>query len=338
LSQSCCHLQCFADGIAQGAQLVGTEDAGELDLVLGPARSAQSYLDHARVVQAAKQSGCTALHPGWGFLSEDPRLALLCAQHGVTFIGPPPHVMQTMGKKTPAKQAMARAGLSLIPGSDGVLRDARHAREVADATGYPVLLKAESGGGGRGMRIARASDEVERAFEDAQAEALAAFGDPRVYLEKLLEGGRHVEIQILADTHGQVFHLWERDCSTQRRHQKLIEESPSPRLPAETRRKMCEAAVRLAKAAGYYSAGTVEFIVDQQDNFYFIEVNARIQVEHPVSEMVTGIDLVKAQIRVAAGEKLGIEQKDIVPRGHALECRINAEDPATNFRPCPGRI
>jgi len=311
--------------------------AGRERVVLGPGRGAQSYLDHARVVQAAKQSGCSALHPGWGFLSEDPRLALLCAQHGVTFIGPPPHVMQTMGKKTPAKQAMARAGLTLIPGSDGVLRDARHAREVADATGYPVLLKAESGGGGRGMRIARASDEVERAFEDAQAEALAAFGDPRVYLEKLLEGGRHVEIQILADKHGNVVHLGERDCTVQRNHQKLIEESPSPVLPKHERTRTLAAAVRAAREIGYVGAGTMEFLLDG-DTLRFMEMNTRLQVEHCVSEMRSGRDLVREQLRVAAGHRLSFGQDEIVLRGHAIECRINAEDASQNFRPAPGRI
>ncbi|NCX99833.1 MAG: ATP-grasp domain-containing protein, partial [Planctomycetia bacterium] len=235
--------------------------------------------------------------------------------------------------------ALAReAGVPTVPGSEGLLTSEQEAVKIAREIGFPVLLKATAGGGGKGMRVAANDLSLATAWQQASAEAQAAFGNPGIYIEKYIERPRHVEIQILADTHGQVFHLWERDCSTQRRHQKLIEESPSPRLPQATRQAMAEAAVRLAKTAGYYSAGTVEFIVDQEDNFYFIEVNARIQVEHPVSEMVTGIDLVKAQIRVAAGEKLALEQADIVPRGHAIECRINAEDPAHNFRPNPGRI
>jgi len=311
--------------------------ANRESVVLGPGRGAQSYLDHARVVQAAKQSGCTALHPGWGFLSEDPRLALLCAQHGVTFIGPPPHVMQLMGKKTPAKKAMARAGLTLIPGSDGVLRDVQHAREVAESAGFPVLLKAESGGGGRGMRIARSADEIERAFEDAQAEAVAAFGDGRLYLEKLVEGGRHIEIQLIADKHGNVVHLGERDCTVQRNHQKLIEESPSPVLPLAERARTIDAAVRATREIGYVGAGTMEFLLDG-DTLRFMEMNTRLQVEHCVSEMRSGRDLVIEQIRVAAGHRLSFTQDEIALRGHAIECRINAEDPSQGFRPAPGTI
>jgi acetyl-CoA carboxylase biotin carboxylase subunit len=243
-----------------------------------------------------------------------------------------------VGDKNSARALAREAGVPTVPGSDGLVSSEQEAVRVAREVGYPVLLKATAGGGGKGMRVAANELALASAWQQASAEAQAAFGNAGIYIERYVERPRHVEIQILGDQHGNLVHLWERDCSTQRRHQKLIEESPSPRLPAETRRKMCEAAVRLAKTAGYYSAGTVEFIVDQQDNFYFIEVNARIQVEHPVSEMVTGIDLVKAQIRVAAGEKLGFEQKDVVARGHAIECRINAEDPAANFRPCPGRI
>jgi len=231
-----------------------------------------------------------------------------------------------------------RAKVPTVPGSAGLLANEQDALRVAKEIGFPVLLKATAGGGGKGMRVAANDLALAGAWQQASAEAQAAFGNPGIYIEKYVERPRHVEIQILGDQHGQVFHLWERDCSTQRRHQKLIEESPSPRLPQATRMAMAEAAVRLAKEAGYYSAGTVEFIVDQEDNFYFIEINARIQVEHPVTEMVTGIDLVKAQIRVAAGEKLDLKQEDIVPRGHAIECRINAEDPSQNFRPNPGRI
>jgi acetyl-CoA carboxylase biotin carboxylase subunit len=311
--------------------------AGREHVVLGPPRAAQSYLDHGRVVQAAKQSGCTALHPGWGFLAEDARLALLCAQHGVTFVGPPPQVLQLMGKKTPAKRAMARAGLALIPGSDGLLRDAAHARQVAEQVGFPVLLKAESGGGGRGMRVAHSADAVERAFEDAQAEALAAFGDAGLYLEKLVEGGRHVEIQLLADKHGDVVHLGERDCTVQRSQQKLIEESPSPVLSDTERARTFAAAVRATRDIGYVGAGTMEFLLDR-GTLRFIEMNARLQVEHGVSELRSGRDLVKEQLRVAAGHRLSFTQAEVVLGGHVLECRVNAEDPSDGFRPAPGTL
>ena len=305
---------------------------------LGPARAAQSYLDAARVVQAAKQSACTALHPGWGFLSESPQLAALCAQHGVTFVGPPAHVMHLMGKKTPAKRAMAAAGLSLIEGSDGVLASAPEAREVADRVGYPVLLKAESGGGGRGMRIARSGGEVADAYADAQAEATAAFGDGRLYLEKLVEGGRHVEIQVMADAHGAAVHLGERDCTVQRNHQKLIEESPSPVLDAAERERTLAAAVRAVQQIGYVGAGTMEFLLDEGGTLRFMEMNTRLQVEHPVTEMRSDVDLVIEQLRVAANTPLSLAQSDVALRGHAIECRINAEDPSQGFKPSPGVI
>jgi acetyl-CoA carboxylase biotin carboxylase subunit len=311
---------------------------GRETVVLGGPRSADSYLDLDKVVQAAKQTKCTAVHPGWGFLAENPRFAALCEQHGVTFIGPPAHVMRLMGKKTPAKKAMGKAGLRLIPGSDGVLRDAAHAREVADATGYPVLLKAESGGGGRGMRIARSSDEIEGAFLDAQAEAAAAFGDPRMYLEKLIEGGRHIEIQLMADRYGKVVHFGERDCTVQRNHQKLIEESPAIILDPEERQRTFDAAVHATAAIGYVGAGTMEFLLDHDGTLRFMEMNTRLQVEHCVSEMRAGFDLVAEQIRVAAGHPLSVSQEDITLEGHAIECRINAEDPSQNFRPDPGVI
>jgi acetyl-CoA carboxylase biotin carboxylase subunit len=307
-------------------------------VVLGPARASESYLDPRRVVQAALQARCTAVHPGWGFLAENPLFASLCEQHGLTFVGPPAHVMHLMGKKTPAKEAMRRAGLSLIPGSDGVLASAQEAREVADAVGYPVLLKAESGGGGRGMRVARSGDEVERAFEDASAEARAAFGDPRVYLEKLVEGGRHVEIQVMADRYGHAVHLGERDCTVQRNHQKLIEESPAPVLDPEERARTLEAAVRATREIGYVGAGTMEFLLDEGGTLRFMEMNTRLQVEHCVSEMRSGVDLVEHQLRVAAGQPLALAQDDVVLRGHAVECRINAEDPTDGFRPTPGVI
>src|SRR6478735_2915682 len=280
-------------------------------VVLGPGRAAQSYLDVERVVQAAVQSHCTALHPGWGFLSENPLLATLCAQHGVTFIGPPPQVTTMMGSKTRAKAAMRAAGLDVIPGSNGVLADAADAKRVAIATGFPVLFKAENGGGGRGMRIARSEAEVEQAYGEAQAEARAAFGGDRVFLEKLIEGGRHIEIQVFADRYGRAVHLGERDCTVQRNHQKLIEESPSPALSAEQRAQVCTAAAKAAARIGYVGAGTMEMLLDPGGVLRFMEMNCRLQVEHTVSEERTGKDLVRAQIEVAAGAPLAWHQRDI---------------------------
>ncbi|MGE0791793.1 MAG: acetyl/propionyl/methylcrotonyl-CoA carboxylase subunit alpha [Sandaracinaceae bacterium] len=311
---------------------------GRETVVLGPGRASESYLDATRLVQAATQARCTALHPGWGFLSENPRFAALCEQHRVTFLGPPAHVMLLMGKKIPAKRAMRAAGLSLIDGSEGVLEDADEARRVADATGYPVLLKAVSGGGGRGMRIARGPDEVASAYQDASAEARAAFGDPGLYLERLIEGGRHVEIQLFADKHGNAIHLGERDCTVQRNHQKLIEESPSPVLDETERQRTFDAAVRATQAIGYVGAGTMEFLLDKDGTLRFMEMNTRLQVEHCVSEMRTGFDLVEEQIRVGAGQPLRYSQDDVKLTGHAIECRINAEDPSEGFRPSPGTI
>jgi acetyl-CoA carboxylase biotin carboxylase subunit len=290
------------------------------------------------VISAAEIGNVQAIHPGYGFLSENSHFAEVCRSCDIGFIGPTPEAMERVGDKNSARALAREAGVPTVPGSQGIIGSEQEAVKVAREIGFPVLLKATAGGGGKGMRVAANDLALASAWQQASAEAQAAFGNPGIYIEKYIERPRHVEIQILGDQHGNVFHLWERDCSTQRRHQKLIEESPSPRLPQAIRQKMADAAVRLAKTANYFSAGTVEFIVDQQDNFYFIEVNARIQVEHPVSEMVTGIDLLKAQIRVAAGEKLDLKQEDIKPRGHAIECRINAEDPAHNFRPNPGRI
>jgi acetyl-CoA carboxylase biotin carboxylase subunit len=307
-------------------------------ICVGPAKAADSYLRIDRVISAAEIGNVQAIHPGYGFLSENAHFAEVCRSCDIGFIGPTPEAMARVGDKNSARALAREAGVPCVPGSDGLISNEQEAVTIARQIGFPVLLKATAGGGGKGMRVAANDLALAAAWQQASAEAQAAFGNAGIYIERYIERPRHVEIQILGDQHGNVVHLWERDCSTQRRHQKLIEESPSPRLPAETRARMCEAAVRLARAAGYYSAGTVEFIVDQQDNFYFIEVNARIQVEHPVSELVTGIDLVKAQIHVAAGERLSLSQADIVPRGHAIECRINAEDPAANFRPCPGRI
>jgi acetyl-CoA carboxylase biotin carboxylase subunit len=307
-------------------------------VVLGPARSSESYLARERIVQAAVQTQCSVLHPGWGFLAEDPLFASLCESHGVSFIGPPAAVMHRLGRKTPAKAAMAGAGLKLIPGSEGVLQGVDEARELANATGFPVLLKAESGGGGRGMRIVRNTTEVKDAYDSAQAESLACFADDRLYLEKLIEGGRHIEIQLLADEYGHVVHLGERDCSVQRKHQKLIEESPALVLSDAEREQTLLAAVVATRAIGYVGAGTMEFLLDEGGELRFMEMNARLQVEHPVTEMRTGIDLVEAQIRIAAGEPLWFSQEDIDLRGHAIECRINAEDPSNGFSPSPGVI
>jgi acetyl-CoA carboxylase biotin carboxylase subunit len=307
-------------------------------VVLGPSRSSESYLATERIVQAAVQTRCSALHPGWGFVAEDPVFASLCEAHGVTFVGPPAAVMQKLGRKTPAKAAMAGAGLKVIPGSDGVLRDVDQAREVADSIGFPILLKAESGGGGRGMRVVRSAAELKDAYDSAQSESLACFADGRLYLEKLIEGGRHIEIQLLADKYGHVVHLGERDCSVQRQHQKLIEESPALVLSDDEREQTLEATVRATRAIGYVGAGTMEFLLDEHGDLRFMEMNARLQVEHPVSEMRTGIDLVEAQIRVAASEPLWFSQGDVDLRGHAIECRINAEDPSNGFAPSPGVI
>ena len=307
-------------------------------ICIGPAKASESYLRIDRVISAAEIGNVQAIHPGYGFLSENSHFAEVCRSCDIGFIGPTPETMERVGDKNSARALAREAGVPTVPGSDGLIANEQEAVRIAKEIGFPVLLKATAGGGGKGMRVAANDLSLASAWQQASAEAQAAFGNAGIYIEKYIERPRHVEIQILGDQHGNMFHLWERDCSTQRRHQKLIEESPSPRLPQAIRQKMADAAVRLATTAGYYSAGTVEFIVDQQDNFYFIEVNARIQVEHPVSEMVTGIDLLKAQIRVAAGEKLDLTQADIKPRGHAIECRINAEDPDANFRPCPGRI
>ena len=307
-------------------------------ICVGSARAADSYLRIDRVISAAEIGNVQAIHPGYGFLSENAHFAEVCRSCDISFIGPTPETMARVGDKNSARALAREAGVPCVPGSDGLLADEQEALKIAHEIGFPVLLKATAGGGGKGMRVAANDLALASAWQQASAEAQAAFGNAGIYIERYIERPRHVEVQILGDMHGTIVHLWERDCSTQRRHQKLIEESPSPRLASETRRAMCDAAVRLAQAAGYYSAGTVEFIVDQAGHFYFIEINARIQVEHPVSEMVTGIDLVKAQIRVAAGEKLDLKQSDITARGVAIECRINAEDPANGFRPCPGRI
>jgi acetyl-CoA carboxylase biotin carboxylase subunit len=311
--------------------------AGRETVCLGGARSSDSYLDMQRVVQAARQTECSALHPGWGFLAENAVFAALCEQHGISFVGPPARAMVLMGTKTPAKHAMAKAGLRVIEGSHGVLADVAEAKAVAERVGYPVLLKAESGGGGRGMRVARDASEIEQAYAEAEGEARAAFGDARLYLERLIEGGRHIEIQLLGDKYGDVIHLGERDCSVQRKHQKLIEESPAPRLDAGERKRTLAAAVRASAQIGYVGAGTMEFLLDHDGKLRFMEMNTRLQVEHGVSEMTTGIDLVVEQLRVAAGHRVR-PQEDVGFDGHVIECRINAEDPSDGFRPTPGTI
>ncbi len=305
---------------------------------VGPAKGADSYRKIDRVISAAEIGNVQAIHPGYGFLSENAHFNEVCRSCNIDFIGPTPQAMARLGDKNSARQLAREAKVPTVPGSAGLLTDETEALRIAHEIGFPVLVKASAGGGGRGMRVALNDLSLKMAVQQARTEAEAAFGDGSVYLEKYIEHPRHVEVQVLADNHGNAIHLWERDCSTQRRHQKLIEESPSPRLAPETRKEMCESAVRMIKAAGYTNAGTVEFIVDQQGNYYFIEVNARIQVEHPVTELITGIDLIKAQIRVAAGEPLWLKQDQIVSRGAAIECRINAEDPAKNFQPSPGKI
>jgi acetyl-CoA carboxylase biotin carboxylase subunit len=307
-------------------------------ICIGPAVATESYLKEARIIAAADKANAEAIHPGYGFLSENAGFAQKCRENNFEFIGPPADAMHKLGNKNQAKQLARQANVPTVPGSDGLVETEEQALTFAHAVGYPVLIKAAAGGGGKGMRVADNDASLVSGLSAARQEALAAFKDGSVYLEKLLEQPRHVEVQLLGDQHGNVVHLFERDCSLQRRHQKLVEESPAPNLPPEVREELCAAAVRLAKAAGYYSAGTCEFLVDRHNKFYFIEVNARIQVEHPVTELVTGVDLIREQIRVAAGEKLRFRQEDIRHRGSAIECRINAEDPANDFRPSPGLI
>ncbi|HOM15711.1 MAG TPA: acetyl-CoA carboxylase biotin carboxylase subunit [Thermoguttaceae bacterium] len=305
---------------------------------IGSAKPSESYLRIDRIISAAEIGNVQAIHPGYGFLAENAHFADVCRSCNIEFIGPTTESMRLLGDKNSARQIAKKVGVPVVPGSEGLIRDEAEAVRIAHQIGFPVLIKAAAGGGGRGMRLALNDLALKSAFQQAQAEAEAAFGSGEVYIEKYIEHPRHVEVQILADQHGNVVHLWERDCTIQRRHQKLIEESPSPVLRPQVRQAICEAAVRLAKAAGYTNAGTVEFLVDKNQNFYFIEVNARIQVEHPVTEMITGMDLIKAQIRIAAGEPLPFQQEQIQARGAAIECRINAEDPKRNFRPSPGKI
>jgi acetyl-CoA carboxylase biotin carboxylase subunit len=305
---------------------------------IGPAAASGSYLNMDRILDAAKKSGAEAIHPGYGFLSENEKFAQACADAGIKFIGPTPHSMQQMGSKTQARLSMERAGVPIVPGTSTAVRSSAEAVTIAVKIGYPIMLKAAAGGGGKGMRLVNETKDLESALQSAQSEALRAFGDDSVYIEKAIINPRHIEVQILADEHGNTLYLGERECSIQRRHQKVIEEAPSPFVDDEMRRRMGETAVLAAKASGYTNAGTIEFLADANKNFYFLEMNTRLQVEHPVTEFVTGLDLVHWQIRIAQGEKLPFAQKDVQLRGHAIECRVYAEDPENNFFPSPGII
>jgi acetyl-CoA carboxylase biotin carboxylase subunit len=305
---------------------------------IGEAPSSKSYLNIPSIIAAALTRNATAIHPGYGFLAENARFAEICADHEIVFIGPCPEAIRAMGDKSTAKETMIKAGVPIIPGSYGLLKSEKEAQAIARQIGYPVMIKATAGGGGRGMRLVRDDSDLVRLFLAAQGEAEAAFGNPGLYLEKFIERPRHIEFQILADSYGNIIHLGERDCSIQRRHQKLLEEAPSPALTPELREKMGAAAVMAAKSINYVGAGTVEFLLSQTGEFYFMEMNTRIQVEHPVTEMIAGLDLIAEQIRIAQGEKLQLTQDQVQLRGHAIECRINAEDPDRDFRPAPGRI
>jgi acetyl-CoA carboxylase biotin carboxylase subunit len=307
------------------------------DVCIGPAPARDSYLKIPRLIAAAEITGADAIHPGYGFLAENAEFAETCAASGITFIGPTPHQIRTMGDKSAARAAMIANNVPVVPGSPGPVEDVDEALAIATTMGFPVIIKASAGGGGKGMRVARAADDFARSFQLARSEALSAFGNGSVYVEKYLERPRHVEFQILGDTHGTVIHLGERDCSVQRRHQKLVEEAPCPVMTPDLRKRMGEAAVKGAKAIDYVGAGTIEMLLDEDGSFYFMEMNTRIQVEHPVTEMLTGVDLVKEQIRVAAGEKLSISETPPLV-GHVIECRVNAEDPKRNFQPSPGKV
>ncbi|CAM3800150.1 acetyl-CoA carboxylase biotin carboxylase subunit [Mesobacillus zeae] len=306
---------------------------------IGPKASKDSYLNFTNIISVAKLTGCDALHPGYGFLAENADFAELCRECNIIFVGPTPEAIQKMGTKDVARETMKKANVPIVPGSKGIINSNEEAVELAGEIGYPVIIKATAGGGGKGIRVARTEEEMLKGISITQQEAMTAFGHPGVYIEKYIEDFRHVEIQVLADQHGNTIHLGERDCSIQRRLQKLLEETPSPALDGEIRKEMGDAAVKAAKAVAYTGAGTVEFIYDYRNRkFYFMEMNTRIQVEHPVTEMVTGVDLIKAQIKVASGEKLGLTQEEVSFNGWAIECRINAENPAKNFMPSPGKI
>ena len=311
----------------------------DMRVCIGPAPAAKSYLAVPNIIAAANTTGAEAIHPGYGFLAENADFARACADNDLVFIGPSPECIELMGDKNNARETMKRIGVPTVPGSDGVIETAEEAAHFADEVGYPVLVKASAGGGGKGMRVVESGDEMQHLFDAARAEARSAFGNDDVYLEKYLLHPRHVEIQVLADTHGGAMHLCERDCSIQRRHQKLLEEAPSPALTDELRERMGAAAIRAVREVGYTNAGTIEFLLDPSGNFYFMEMNTRVQVEHPVSEQITGIDIVKEQLRIASGESMScLDRSPMKPRCHAIEFRINAEDPANGFRPCPGTI
>ena len=307
-------------------------------ICIGPAPSGQSYLNMERILAATVALKADAIHPGFGFLSENAKFAKLCAECNIAFIGPSAEIIGRMGNKSEARRTMMDAGVPVVPGSKEPVRQAAEALEMAKAIGFPVMIKASSGGGGKGMRISRGEADFTENFNAAQMESVKGFSDDTMYIEKYIEKPRHIEFQIMADKHGNVVHLGERDCSIQRRHQKVLEEAPCDVITQDLRERMGETAVRAAKAVGYENAGTIEFLLDKNKDFYFMEMNTRIQVEHPVTEMVTGMDLIKEQIRVAAGEKLSVSQEDVVIKGHAIECRINAENPSKNFMPCPGLI
>lgn len=308
------------------------------DVCIGPAHSTESYLDPKRIISAAEVTNAEAIHPGYGFLAENADFSDISSSCEIKFIGPPADVIRRMGDKAAAKKLMKEAGVPVVPGSDGSVDSIEDAYKIADEIGYPVIIKASAGGGGRGMRVANSRDEMQSAYSTARMEAEAAFKNPEVYIERYITNPRHVEVQILADEHGNVIHLGERDCTVQRRHQKLIEEAPSPALTPELRQKMGELAVRGAARAGYQNAGTIEYLLEPDGSFYFMEMNTRVQVEHPVTEEVSDIDLIREQLRIASGLPLDMNQSDVVIRGHSMECRINAENPDANFRPSPGQI
>ncbi|HPF33862.1 MAG TPA: acetyl-CoA carboxylase biotin carboxylase subunit [Candidatus Krumholzibacteria bacterium] len=330
-------IECVAIHSTADAESLHVKYADE-SVCVGGKLSSQSYLNIPNIIAAAEITGAEAIHPGYGFLAENAGFAEICQDNDFVWIGPPPDVIRRMGDKAVARQTAEAAGVPTVPGSPGLIETVDEAVAYADTIGYPVIVKATAGGGGKGMRVAKDRDDLRRQYATARAEAGAAFGNDGVYVERYLVNPRHIEIQLLGDKHGHVIHLGERDCSVQRRHQKLIEEAPSPAVSPELRRAMGDAAVRLAADVGYDSAGTVEFLLDEDGSFYFMEMNTRIQVEHPVTEIVTGIDIMKWQISVAAGDVLTVRQEDVRVQGHAIECRINAENPARDFMPCPGRV
>lgn len=305
---------------------------------IGPPPSSESYLNQKKIIEVAKEAHCDAIHPGYGFLAENPDFADFVTREGLIFVGPPSSAIRLLGDKTAARQRMKKAGVPVVPGTEVEIKSEKEAADIAAKLGYPVLIKAVAGGGGKGMRIVHKAEDIDSALRAARSESQSAFGNPAIYIEKYLQEPRHIEFQILADNFGHVIHLGERECSIQRRHQKVVEEAPSPILDEALRQHMGEAAVRAAKAAGYQNAGTVEFLMDKDRNYYFLEVNTRLQVEHPVTEMITGIDLVKEQIKIASGERLSSRQEDVHIRGHAVECRIYAEDPVNDFMPSAGKI